>query len=243
MPEGPSILILKEAVQSFAHKKVMSASGNAKIDLQRLSGKTIIEFRTWGKHFLICFNGFFIKIHLLMFGSFLINEKKEAKPRIHLQFSRGELNFYNCSVKLIEGSPDDVYDFTADVLNEKWNARNAKKKLLAKPDMLVCDALLDQQIFSGVGNIIKNEVLFRIKIHPESRIGALPPKLLSLLVKEAVVYSHQFLEWKKAFVLKQHWLAHNKKTCPRDNILFTRKHLGITHRRSFYCVQCQQLYR
>ena len=27
--------------------------------------------------------------------------------------------------------------------------------------MLVCDALLDQNIFAGVGNIIKNEVLYQ----------------------------------------------------------------------------------
>ncbi|MER3465444.1 MAG: endonuclease, partial [Chitinophagaceae bacterium] len=39
---------------------------------------------------------------------------------------------------------------------------------------MVNDALLDQEIFSGVGNIIKNEVLYRIEVHPLSTIGALP---------------------------------------------------------------------
>jgi hypothetical protein len=32
MPEGPSIVILKEAVQSFKGKKVKEVSGNSKID-------------------------------------------------------------------------------------------------------------------------------------------------------------------------------------------------------------------
>ncbi|HRO68823.1 MAG TPA: hypothetical protein PK951_00545 [Chitinophagaceae bacterium] len=41
---------------------------------------------------------------------------------------------------------------------------------------MVCDALLDQEIFSGVGNIIKNEVLYRIRVHPESLIGDIPLK-------------------------------------------------------------------
>ena len=31
---------------------------------------------------------------------------------------------------------------------------------------MVCDALLDQTVFAGVGNIIKNEVLFRTGVHP-----------------------------------------------------------------------------
>lgn len=54
---------------------------------------------------------------------------------------------------------------------------------------MVCDALLDQQIFSGVGNIIKNKVLFRIRVHPESVVTKLPPSKLNELVKEAKVYS------------------------------------------------------
>jgi len=42
------------------------------------------------------------------------------------------------------------------------------------PDKLACGALRNQNIFSGVGNIIKNEVLFRFYIHPLSAVTALP---------------------------------------------------------------------
>jgi endonuclease VIII len=108
--------------------------------------------------------------------------------------------------------------------------------------MMVCDALPDQDIFAGVGNIIKNEVLFRIKVHPESDVTKLPPAKLNALVKEASVYSFQFLQWKKDLVLKKHCLAHAKKICPRDHIPFIKKHLGKTKRPSFYCTECQQLY-
>ncbi len=90
------------------------------------------------------------------------------------------------------------------------------------PEMLVCDALLDQNVFAGVGNIIKNEVLFRIRLHPLSKVGALPPKKLRQLVDEARRYSFDFLEWKRAFVLRKHWLAHTKRTCPRCRIPFVK---------------------
>ena len=63
-----------------------------------------------------------------------------------------------------------------------WDAAAAAWKLRAHPDMLVCDALLVQSIFAGVGNIIKNEVLFRIRLHPLSTIGALPARKLRELV-------------------------------------------------------------
>ena len=135
------------------------------------------------------------------------------------------------------------YEWSADVMSELWDPTTAKNKLLLKPEMLVCDALLDQNIFSGVGNIIKNEVLFRTKIHPESRVGAIPPSILDQIIAETVNYSFDFLKWKKEFTLKKHWLAHTKVICPRDNVRFIKAHLGKTNRRSFYCTVCQTLYK
>jgi endonuclease-8 len=178
-----------------------------------------------------------------MFGTYRINQRKEANPFLSMQFDDGsELNFYTCSIRLIDGALEDEYDWTADVLSDAWNPAAARKKLRAHPDMLVCDALLDQTIFSGVGNIIKNEVLFRIRLHPLSTIGGLSPRKLSELVEQAREYSFDFLKWKKAFVLKQHWLAHTKRICPRCHIPFSKGHLGKTKRRSFYCERCQKKY-
>jgi endonuclease-8 len=127
-------------------------------------------------------------------------------------------------------------------MSADWNPTSAKKKLKNNPQMLVCDALLDQNIFAGSGNIIKNEVLFRVKIHPKSNIGALPPRKLNELINEDRNYSFDFLEWKKAFVLKQHWQVHNKKICPRCNIALVKEYLGIHRRRTFFCNKCQVLY-
>jgi endonuclease-8 len=244
MPEGPSIVILKEATQEFIGKTVEDASGNSKqVAFEKIKGQRIIDIKTFGKQFLICFKDFTIRIHLLMFGSYRINEVKEASPRLHLKFKKGELTFYACSVTILEQDLDELYDWSGDVMNPLWDPAKALQKLTSKKELMVCDALLDQNIFAGVGNIIKNEVLFRLKIHPESYVDKLPMPLLKKLVKEAVHYSFQFLEWKKVFVLRQHWLAHNQSVCPRDHIPFKRAYLGKTNRRSFYCTICQQLYR
>ena len=40
---------------------------------------------------------------------------------------------------------------------DEWDPAAARRKLRARPDALVCVALLDQDVFAGVGNIIKNE--------------------------------------------------------------------------------------
>src|SRR6476619_7605504 len=108
MPEGPSMVILKEAVQEFKGKKVLEVEGNTKaFDKDILLNQAIIDFKTWGKHFLICFKGFTVRIHFLLFGKYLINETKDAKPRMSLQFNNGEINFYTCSIKFIEQPMDE----------------------------------------------------------------------------------------------------------------------------------------
>ena len=243
MPEGPSIVIFKELVQQFKGKTVLDISGNTKVDFSTFVKHRITDFKSFGKNFFICFTNGSIKIHFMLFGSYRINERKQTPARLSLHFKNGELNFYACSVKLIEVDLDEIYDWTADVMNEDWSSAKAKMKLKAMPQTLVCDALLDQNIFAGVGNIIKNEVLFRIQVHPKSKVGDIPPKKLTEVVREARQYSFDFLEWKKQYVLKKHWLVHTKRFCPRDGSKIVKEYLGRTNRRTFFCNSCQTLYK
>lgn len=242
MPEGPSIVILKDAVKEFSGKKIIDIEGNSKIEQERLLNNKIVAFKSWGKHFLICFKGFTVRIHFLLFGSYLVNERKDRAVRLRLIFKKGEVNFYACAIRIIEGDINDEYDWSADVMNELWDAKKAINNLKQLPGLMACDALLTQEIFSGVGNIIKNEVLYRIFIHPETKLGHLPTSKLNSLVKQARVYSFELLEWKKNFVLKQHWLAHAKKTCVRCDLPLVKKITGVKKRRSFFCINCQVLY-
>jgi endonuclease-8 len=176
-----------------------------------------------------------------MFGSYRVNETKEGRvPRLSLAFKKGELNFYTCSIKIIEEDPDDVYDWDVDVMSDTWDPKKALASLKKHKNTMVCDALLDQNIFAGVGNIIKNEVLFRIKVHPETLVGKLKSKQLKQLVDEARNYSFDFYEWKKIYQLRKHWLIYKKRKCPRCNIPVTTRHTGKGKRYSFFCENCQE---
>ena len=243
MPEGPSIVILREEVAAFSGRTIERAEGSAKIDMSRLVGQAVRGFHSWGKHFLIELEDVSVRIHLLLFGSYRINERKDATARLSLAFANGELNFYACSVQLIEGPLGAAYDWSMDVMSDAWSPRTTLKRLRARPRLLACDALLDQTLFAGSGNIIKNEVLYRIRVHPLSLIGELRPAKLRELVREARSYSFEFLEWKQAGVLKAHWLAHGKTTCVRCHIPLVKvKELGRSRRRAFFCERCQKRY-
>jgi endonuclease-8 len=249
MPEGPSIVILRDEAAKFAGKVVRQVTGNSRQDITRMQGQRVRAFCSWGKHFLVRFDGFTMKVHFMLFGRYTIDQDKVgrdgaiATPRVSLAFDNGVLNLYACSVKFIEGDLDAIYDWSGDVMADAWDPAQARRKLKADPDMLAADALLDQAIIAGVGNLIKHEVLFRIRVHPESTVGALPPRKRAELIRQAREYSFDFLEWKKAYVLKKHYQVHTKTTCPRDgHRLSYRKHLGRAQRRAFFCEVCQKRY-
>src|SRR5690606_34970435 len=244
MPEGPSILLMKESLQKFTGEKVLATSGNAKVEKSVLIGKTMEEIRTFGKQTYLIFGEISVRVHLLMFGSYSVDEqiRPDKSLRLCLRFSSGEIYFYTCSVKLVDAEFLKEIPWEADVLSDEWNPVSAETKLKNQGDEMVCDALLDQDIFSGVGNIIKNEVLFRIKVHPETLLKNLSDEKLHELIAEARNYSFDFLEWKRNYVLKKNWLVHNKSICPDCGGKLTRKHTGIRHRRSFFCEKDQLLY-
>lgn len=243
MPEGPSILIFKEAIApQFKGKIIDKASGNADIDMSLLLGEKIKDVKTFGKHLLICLPNATIRIHFLMFGAYTINEQIRTPRSLRLKLVCGKqtLYFYTCAVKWLPGKIKDYYDWRIDTLSAKYDPVFVRKKVKEFPDEQVCDVLLNQDVFAGVGNIIKNEVLFRIKLHPKTRISKIPPRKLTELISQARTYSFDFLKWRKAMTLKKHWLAHTKKICPRCDIPFKKEYCGKTKRRTFYCENCQQ---
>jgi endonuclease-8 len=244
VPEGPTLVILKEETVRFEGQHIVAAGGNTTaIDPAELVGQPILALRTFGKQFIVQLPDLAFRIHFLLFGSYRIDEEKDRPPRLFMEMEDGgALFFYACSIKPLDCGLDTLYDWRADVMSDAWDPALALKKLRAAPATLVCDALLDQTIFAGVGNIVKNEVLFRIRVHPASTVGGLSPAKLRELVKEARAYCFDFLKWKKEFVLKQHWLAHAKTICPRCHIPFHKGHFGITKRRAFYCERCQKKY-
>ena len=134
MPEGPTIVILREEAGKFAGKRVREVSGNSRQDIQRLKGKTVRAICSWGKHFLLVFDGFVLRIHFMLFGRYRVDDPREdANPRLTLVFANGRLDLYACSVQFLEGDVDALYDFSRDVMADAWDPAAARKRLRDAP--------------------------------------------------------------------------------------------------------------
>jgi len=178
--EGPSLHLAAEQLQPFVGRRIARVSGNSKIGIDRLRRQRINDIFAWGKQLVLQCDAFALRVHFMLWGTFAAtvdgvsvtgDYRRVSPPRLVLGFPNGELVIWASSLKFIEGGDAKAgYDFRADVLSASWDPAEALRKLRRHPSKQIADVLLDQSIFAGVGNIIKNEVLFRTRTSPFARV-------------------------------------------------------------------------
>ena len=204
----------------------------------------------WGKHLVFQFPHFALRVHFLLWGTFAANVKgtsltgdyvRTGPPRLVLTFANGEITIWSASLRYVEtASARDSYDFSADVMSRSWNRRAAMRKARRHPDAEIADVLLDQSILAGVGNIIKNEVLFRTRTSPCTLVRHLSSRRLRAIADDDRVFSFRFLELRRIFSLRKNLEVYGKSVCPRCGGKISRKVHGTRGRRSFFCRICQR---
>lgn len=248
--EGPSLYLAAQQLAPFKGKTVLRATGSAQVGHERLVGQPVKDIFSWGKHLVYQFPSFAIRIHFLMFGSFdatvagdSVTGRVKRKPRIPkltLTFPNGHVDNYLCAIRLIESAQAKrAYDFSIDLMSKQWDPKKAIQTLASHPKTEVADLLLDQTIFAGLGNMMKNETLFLAGIKPTTKAGDLPLRKRKELVERAKLYAHQFYAWRKKFVLLKHLQVHRKFACPSCGGKLVRVKTGALDRWSYYCEKDQ----
>ena len=198
MPEGPTIVVFKKRLEKFEGKKVTESGGYNNPFAEEISEKKLISIETYGKLLLLDFKDFIITVHFGLFGSFLINETKKVNASFSLFFGDEFINFYVVKIKKVEKDHD--FDQELNVFSKKYILEKTQKLLLEKyGEKKIGDVLLNQDVFPGLGNIIRNEVLFLSKIHPESEVDKIPSKKIKELllnIKEFSTASVELIEQK-----------------------------------------------
>jgi endonuclease-8 len=70
-----------------------------------------------------------------------------------------------------------------DVLGPDWDATEATRRLVATPDREVGEALVDQSVMAGPGNVYRSEVCFLARVDPRTPIGSIadPGEIVELM--------------------------------------------------------------
>jgi endonuclease-8 len=248
--EGPSLYLAEKQLQPFKGKKVLEVSGNSKIGIERLLNQKVGDIFSWGKHLVFQFDDFAIRVHFMLFGTFEAeiegewvtgDYRRTKEPRLALNFENGQIKMYNCSIKLFEDPAiKQSYDFSSSIMSEKWNSKQAFSKVKKQPDEEIADMLLDQDVFAGVGNMIKNEVLSIVKVNPKRNIKDIEDQKLKEIIEVANSFSWQFYKWRQKFELTKHLKVHRRAVCPHCGERLTREKTGKRQRWAYFCPLCQQ---
>lgn len=250
--EGPSLKLAAGQLQPFIGKGVLAVRGNStKVEKERCRGQVVKDVFSHGKQLFMQFGHFALRTHFLLFGTYEAEVEgdtdtgdyvRSREPRLALTFSNGELRLFGCSLRYIEGAAvRKTLDFSTDVLAPEWDPKQALAAMAHMGGEEISDVLLDQEVFAGVGNIIKNEVLSPERISPKAKVRDLSVAKRRAIIWRTVQFSGQFLQWRRDFQLRKNLLVHARKTCPHCGGPLLHEITGKRQRRAHYCLRCQRL--
>ena len=206
-----------------------------------IKGKKLSDIKTWGKHLLFIFSNGTVRVHLGLFGDVLVNERKKVNRSFYLEFATGEINGYVVRAERLTASPAEVYDWRTDILSKDFDPLYVKSLLKDQGSKTIDDVLMDQKIFSGVGNILRNEALYRAGIHPRSVTGKIPATKITRLVKEAAKYAQLF--YHELETNKRHTFAVYQQQHATDGSAITMMISPRSKRKIFFSEHKQKLYQ
>lgn len=240
MPEGPSILHLRNQLLPFKNKIVKKAGGYGPMPTNWINGKKLQDIRTWGKHLLFIFSNGTVRVHLGLFGEVLVNERKKVNRSFFLEFTKDEINGYVVRAEKLKAPPGEIYDWRTDILSKDFEAAYVKSLLKEHRQKTIESALMDQQIFTGSGNIIRNEALYHAGIHPQSVTGKIPAAKITRLIKEVVKFAHRwYTQMEKG---KQINFAVYRQEYAADGSEVSMAIARISKRKLFFSEHRQKLY-
>lgn len=194
MPEGDTVYRAAARLhQALAGQQLVSTDFRvpslATVDL---AGCTVREVVPRGKHLLMRLQppssadrqfrrpGLTLHSHLLMEGRWDLYAAAERwkKPahtaRVILKTRElAAVGFDIAQVKLVptEQEADLIGHLGPDLLGDGWDPQQALDNLGANPAAGLGQALLDQRIMAGVGNVYRSEILFLRRLHPLTPVG------------------------------------------------------------------------
>ncbi len=161
-----------------------------------LAGRTIDAVEARGKHLLFRFSGgLVLHTHQGMRGVWRLQRRTGVArwPRSARAVIETADVVAVCSrspvVELLSATQSSTHPALSrlgpDLLGPEFDPAAARRRLRARGDLAIGEALLDQTALAGIGNVYKSEVLFLCGISPFARVRDLDDATLDGVVQRA----------------------------------------------------------
>lgn len=231
-----------------------------------LAGRTIERVFSMGKHLLLEFSGeLFLRTHMRMNGSWHLYRPGEKWRRrrddMRIEIETPDYVAVGFAVPVaefltrreLERQPD-LRAIGPDLLGPTFDREEAVRRVRARGELEIAEALLNQRLIAGIGNVFKSEILFVAGINPFTKVASLDEASLA----EIVAVSERLLRWNAGESRGQEarrerittgrldpryqlWVyGRGGKPCQRCGTPINRVRQGRDARSTYWCPSCQR---
>jgi endonuclease-8 len=244
MPEGDSLHRAARKLQALVGERVAVETPHpraaAERVAERLDGRRLLGVEAVGKNLLLRFEGgLVLRSHLRMSGRWQVRARGEAvrgTPWLVLAGREREAVLWNGPVleltargtrrlgpDILAGPPD-----LAAMVGNLRHEHQARE---------LGDALLDQRLVAGIGNLWKAESLWRARVSPWLPLGDATDDELERVLREAARLMRASVEGRR-----EERAVYRKagRPCPRCRESIRSRGQGDDNRTAYWCPGCQR---
>jgi endonuclease-8 len=242
MPEGDSLARAARRLQVLVGERVEVETPHPRAAVkqlvQRLDGRRLLGVEAAGKNLLLRFeDGVVLRSHLRMSGRWTVHRrgaKLFGRPWLVLRGANREAVLWNGPV--LELDDRAVRRLGPDILAEPPDLETMIANLRRDPRRAVGDALLDQRLVAGIGNVWKAEALWEARISPWRAAGEISDEEL-----RAVLAAAHELMTASVETGAERRVVYNRagRGCRRCGTPIEARGQGDDNRTAYWCPSCQ----
>ena len=244
MPEGDALHRAARRLQVLVGERVVVETPHPQASVgrvaERLDGRRLESVEAVGKNLLLTFEGgLVLRSHLRMRGRWQVRARDgralRGRPWLVLRSADHEAVLWNGPV--LELTARGTRRLGPDILAEPSDLTGMVANLRREqPSREVGDALLDQRLVAGIGNLWKAESLWLAQVSPWRRLGDLSDEELERVLAEAARLMRASVDGR----VERRVYRRAGRPCPRCGAPIRSRGQGDDNRTAYWCPSCQR---
>jgi endonuclease VIII len=244
MPEGDSLHRAARRLHVLVGQRVEVETPHPRAAVkglaERLDGRRLEQVEAVGKNLLLRFEGgLVLRSHLRMKGRWRVERRGAARvgrPWLVLRGAEHEAVLWNGAVLELVGAGGAGQRLGPDILGEPPDYETMLARLRSDPQREIGDALLDQRLVAGIGNLWKAEALWETKVSPWRRLEEVDDAELRAVLEAAHGLMRASLDGPRP---ARRVYRQAGRPCPRCGATVRSWPQGDDARTAYWCPRCQ----
>jgi len=242
VPEGDALHRAARRLQPLVGQRLEVEAPNPRAQATqvapRIDGRVLESVEAVGKNLLLRFEGgLVVRSHLRMTGRWRVEPRGKARTGLPWLVLRGETLegvLWNGPVLTLEAR--NLQRLGPDVLADEFDLDGAVPRLRGAGERRLGEALQDQRLVAGIGNMWMAEALWSIRVSPWTRVRDAEDGVL----RDAVAAARRLMQDALASGRQGRQVYRRAgRPCRRCGAIVRSRGQGDGNRTAYWCPECQ----